>query len=83
MALKPDVTLSIVKNADNTDNRQKLYSVLKERSVRYAVANREDNDWEKETCPKDVVIPSQIEGKNVTSIGGWGAFSWKYFILSC
>lgn len=25
MALKPDVTLSIVKNADDTDNRQKLY----------------------------------------------------------
>ncbi len=43
------------------DNNRTLYSVLKERPVRYAVPNREDNDWEREGRYYRDVVFEQME----------------------
>jgi glutamine synthetase len=50
-----------VLSADLHENTRKLYSVLKERDVRYAIPNREDNDWEKEGRYYRDVVFEQME----------------------
>ena len=52
--------LSILSSALH-ENNHKLYSVLKERTVRYAIPNREDNDWEKEGRYYRDVVFEQME----------------------